>query len=141
MTWCLRGNSRRIALTFWLCLSFSLFSFFPLIAGAQETQHVVSLDQLHVDSKQATDLRQANESAIRRLLSSEIGQKALETSDLDYRRVDGAIAQLSDEDVAKLAERSRQAQRDFAAGRIADRDLLWIIVIILAVIVIALVLR
>jgi len=26
-----------------------------------------------------------------------------------------------------LAERSRQAQSDFAAGRISDRDLLWII--------------
>jgi hypothetical protein len=48
---------------------------------------------------------------------------------------------LNDEDLAKLAERSRQAQRDFAAGRISDRDLLWIIVIALAIIVLAIALR
>jgi hypothetical protein len=48
---------------------------------------------------------------------------------------------LNDEDLAKLAERSRKAQNDFAAGRISDRDLLWIIVIALAIIVLALALR
>ena len=47
----------------------------------------------------------------------------------------------NNEDLAKLAERSRQAQRDFAAGRISDRDLLWIIVIALAIIVLAIALR
>jgi hypothetical protein len=48
---------------------------------------------------------------------------------------------LSDEDLSKLAERSRQAEADFAAGRISDRDLLWIIVIALAIIVLAVALR
>jgi UPF0716 family protein affecting phage T7 exclusion len=55
--------------------------------------------------------------------------------------VDKAVGQLSDEDLAKLAERSRQAQADFAAGRISDRDLLWIILIALAIVVLALALR
>src|SRR6266699_2251709 len=52
-----------------------------------------------------------------------------------------SLGQLNDEDLAKLAERSRQAQNDFAAGRISDRDLLWIIVIALAIIVLAIALR
>ena len=46
-----------------------------------------------------------------------------------------------DEDVAKLAEKSRQAQKDFAAGHLSDRDLLWIILIIVAVLIIALAVR
>src|SRR5258708_66637 len=49
--------------------------------------------------------------------------------------------QLSDEDLAKLAQRSRQAQSDFAAGRISDRDLLWIILIAIGIIFLAVALR
>ncbi len=78
---------------------------------------------------------------VRTLLSSDQGQKALKSAKLDYQKVDKAVGQLSDEDLAKLAERSRQAQADFAAGRISDRDLLWIIVIALAIIVLAVALR
>src|SRR5229473_397135 len=49
--------------------------------------------------------------------------------------------QSNDEDLAKLAERSRRAQSDFAAGRISDRDLLWIILIAIGIIVLVVALR
>ncbi len=110
-------------------------------AGAQDQQHVVSLSDLSKDAARPAQTRQANEEAVRTLLSSDQGQKALKSAKLDYQKINQAIGQLSDEDVAKLAERSRQAQADFAAGRISDRDLLWIIVIALGIIVLALVLR
>jgi len=51
--------------------------------------------------------------------------------------VDSAVAQLSDEDVARLAARSRQVEHDFAAGSLSDRDLL--VIVIIAVLVIALI--
>ncbi|PYT69624.1 MAG: hypothetical protein DMG39_18105 [Acidobacteria bacterium] len=110
-------------------------------ARAQDQQHVVSLSDLSKDAARPAQTRQANEEAVRTLLSSDQGQKALKSAKLDYQKINQAIGQLSDEDVAKLAERSRQAQADFAAGRISDRDLLWIIVIALGIIVLALVLR
>jgi hypothetical protein len=110
-------------------------------ARAQDQQHVVSLGELSKDAARPAQTRQANEEAVRTLLSSEQGQKALKSAKLDYLKVDKAVGQLSDEDLAKLAERSRQAQADFAAGRISDRDLLWIIVIALGIIVLALALR
>ena len=109
--------------------------------GAQDKQHVVSLSDLKQDAARPAQTRQANEEAVRTLLSSDQAQKALKSADLDYQKVDKAVGQLSDEDLAKLAERSRRAQRDFAAGRISDRDLLWIIVIALGIIVLAVVLR
>jgi len=65
----------------------------------------------------------------------------LKSVNLDYQKVDKAVGQLSDEDLAKLAARSRQAQSDFAAGRISDRDLLWIIVIAIGIIVLVVALR
>jgi hypothetical protein len=110
-------------------------------ALAQDQQHVVSLSDLSKDAARPAQTRQANEEAVRTLLSSDQGQKALKSAGLDYQKVDKAVGQLSDEDLAKLAERSRQAQADFAAGRISDRDLLWIIVIALGIIVLALALR
>ena len=108
---------------------------------AQDKQHVVSLGDLSKDAARPTQTRQANEEAVRTLLSSDQGQKALKSAKLDYQKVDKAIGQLNDGDLAKLAERSRQAQADFAAGRISDRDLLWIILIAIAVVVLALALR
>ena len=118
-----------------------LFSSAAIPAGAQEKQHVVSLGDLTKDTAQPAQTRQANEGAVRTLLSSDTAQKAMKSAGLDYQKVDKAVGQLSDEDLAKLAERSRKAQSDFAAGRISDRDLIWIIVIALGIIILALVLR
>jgi hypothetical protein len=118
-----------------------LLGFAGVPARAQDQQHVVSLSELNKDAARPAETRQSNEEAVRTLLSSEQAKKALKSADLDYQKVDKAVGQLSDEDLAKLAERSRQAQSDFAAGRISDRDLLWIILIAIVIIVLALALR
>jgi hypothetical protein len=118
-----------------------LFGLAAVPARAQDKQHVVSLNDLNKDAARPAQTRLCNEEAVRTLLSSDQAQKALKSANLDYQKIDKAVGQLSDEELAKLAERSRQAQRDFAAGRISDRDLLWIIVIALAIIVLAIALR
>src|SRR5713226_5352517 len=79
-------------------------------ARGQDKPHVVSLADLNKDSAQAAQTRQANEEAVRTLFSSEQGQKAMKSAHLDYEKVDKAVGQLSDEDLAKLAARSSQAQ-------------------------------
>ena len=128
-----------------LCVSMlaiaALFVSAGIPARAQDKQHVVSLSDLNQDAARPAQTRQSNEEAVRTLLSSDPGQKALKSVNLDYQKVDKAVGQLSDEDLAKLAERSRQAQSDFAAGRISDRDLLWIIVIAIGIIVLVVALR
>ena len=110
-------------------------------AGAQDKQHVVSLSDLNKDAARPAQTRQSNEEAVRTLLSSDQAQKAMKSANLDYQKVDKAVSQLNDEDLARLAQRSRQAQSDFAAGRISDRDMLWIILIALAIIILAIALR
>jgi hypothetical protein len=106
-------------------------------AQAQDHQHVVSLGELTKDSAGASETRNANEAAVRHLLSSEEGQRALQSAKIDYAKVDKAVGQLSDEDVAKLADRSRSVEKDFAAGSLSDRDLL--VIVIIAVLIIALI--
>jgi hypothetical protein len=104
---------------------------------AQDQQHVVPLSALGKDAAAPAVRRQANEAAVRHLFTSEAGRKALKSANIDYAQVDKAVGQLSDEDVAKLGGRSRQVEKDFAAGSLSDRDLL--VIVIIAVLIIALI--
>jgi hypothetical protein len=115
----------------------------PSRAQAQE-QHVVSSQELSTDAARPAQTRGANEAALRQLFSSEQAQQALKSADIDYRKVDKAISQVSDEDLAKLAARSRQVQDNFAAGRaggLSDRDLLVILIIAVLLILLIAILR
>jgi uncharacterized protein (UPF0147 family) len=128
----LTGLTRALAVTLMMAL---IGTSGPI--QAQDKQHVVSLSELSKDSSVPAETRQANEAAVRQLFTSEPGQKALKSANIDYAKVDQAVGQLNDEDVAKLAGRSRQVEKDFAAGRLSDRDLL--IIVIIAVLLIALI--
>jgi hypothetical protein len=108
----------------------------PGSAQVQEKQHVVALEELNQQAAQPAENRQAAENAIRHLLTSDEGQKALKSANVDYQRVDRAIGQLSDEEVAKLADRSRQAESDFAAGFISAKTLAYLILAIVIIVVI-----
>jgi len=111
-------------------------------AQAQEKQqHVVTSDELNQQVARPAETRQANEEAVRHLLSSDAGQNALKSANVDYERVDKAIGQLSDEEVAKLANRSRRAESDFAAGAISAKTLAYIIIAVVVIVVIVVIAR
>jgi hypothetical protein len=105
--------------------------------GHEKQQHVVTPDELTKQTAQPAQTRQANEDAIRHLLSSDAGQKALKSANVDYQRVDKAIGRLSDGELEKLADRSRQADSDFAAGFISAKTLAYIILATVVIVVIA----
>lgn len=109
----------------------------PARLQAQDTQgHVVSAEELSRDAAKPVAIRQGNEEAVRHLLSSDAGQQAMKSAHVDYQKIDKAIGQLNDEELAKLADRSRQAESDFAAGFISPKHLAEIILIIVVVVVI-----
>ena len=106
-------------------------------AQAQDKQqHVVERDELDKQTARPAETREANEDAVRHLLSSHVGRQALQSAHVDYQRVDKAIGQLSDEDLAKLADRSRRAENDFAAGLISAKTLAYIILATVVIVVI-----
>jgi hypothetical protein len=117
----------------------------PCFAGtvallSAQDKHVVAVQDLSRDVARPAETRQANETTLRQLFTSEQAQQALKSANIDYSKVDKAVGQLGDEDLAKLAARSRQVQDNFAAGRagsLSDRDLL--IILIIAILIIALV--
>lgn len=129
----------RIKLCSWMLGAAVCAGFGVAPANAQTPQmqnHVVTSDELSKQTAQPAETREANESAIRHLLSSDEGQKALKSANVDYQRVDKAIGQLNDEELAKLADRSKRAESDFAAGLISAKTLAYIILALVVIIVI-----
>lgn len=126
----------------WAPLMLFLFCSCTLASAAQnqskasERQHVVPLQELNDDAARPGSTRQADEASLRHLLSTDAGQQALKSANVDYKQVDKAIGQLADEDLAKLAQRSRQAESDFAAGFLSPKHLAELILVLVVVIVI-----
>src|SRR6266478_2369623 len=119
----------------------SLASTGTVPVSAQENDHVVSSVQLRKDLQRSSEIRQANEAAVRELFRSEKGRETLKSAGIDYQRVDRAVSQVSDEDLARMAERSREVQKDFAAGRFSDRDLIVIMLVAVGLILVIVAVR
>ena len=124
-----------------ILLAVSLASAGLVPARAQEKDHAVSPRQLRKDVQKAAETRQANEAAVREMFASEKGREALKSAGVDYQKVDQAIGQVSDEELARMAERSREVQKDFAAGRFSDRDLIIIMLVVVGLILVIVAVR
>ena len=103
--------------------------------------HVVSPTELTQAAAASSASRQQNQETLSRFLSSEQARASFEKVGMDPARVAGAVAQLNDEELAKLAARADQVQADFAAGTLSNRDLLWVVVAIAALILIIVAVR
>lgn len=108
----------------------------PQSLMAQAAGQLVTPQELQKATVDASHQRQQNQETLDRLFSSPEAQKALETSHMNPEQVKKAVAGLSDQEMAQLAQRATRAQKDFAAGSIGNRDLLIILVCIAALILI-----
>jgi hypothetical protein len=103
--------------------------------------HIVTQGDMQAAILAAAQAREKNREKVVSFLSTPKSVKALETARVDIKLVKSAVSSLSDEELAKLAARADKAESDFAAGRISDRDLLWILVGIAALILIIVAVR
>lgn len=124
------------------CLFMAMLSFLlaaPPNLLAQD--HVVSPAQIQKDLAASSTARQQNQREIERFLSSKEARDAMQSAHINYVQVTNAVSTLSSAELANLAARSTQAQKDFAAGTINNHDLLLIIVGIAALILIIVAVR
>lgn len=103
---------------------------------AQAPDHLVPPSALQQAAVNASRARQQNVETLQRFFSSAEAQKALESARMNPQEVSKAVSGLSDRELAQLAQRANNAQSDFAAGTLSDRDLLIILVAIAALILI-----
>jgi hypothetical protein len=115
------------------------FLLLPLVGVSTDLTaqtHVVSATELHTEAVAAGRTRQQDLETMDRLFSLPKAEKALQTAGIDPTSLKKAVSVLSDQELARLAARSGQAQADFAAGRMSDRDLLLILIGLAALILI-----
>jgi hypothetical protein len=110
-------------------------------AGLVARGHVVSPAELQKEVVAASEARQRDLETVQQFLSTPTAEKAMKSAQLDPRQIKTAVSTLSDQELAQLAARADKAQADFAAGRISDRDLILIILAILALVLIIVAVR
>lgn len=98
--------------------------------------HVVPLTELHERSVAATEKHQKDIEDLDHFFSSEPVAKALHTGRLDGEHVRRAAALLDNDELARLAERARQAQSDFAAGSLTNQQLTYIVIALATAVII-----
>lgn len=119
-------------------LAFIIFLAFVMVVprDAFAQNHVISPSQLQRDAASASAVRQQNISEVEHFLATPGARQALASQHIDYKQVSNAVPQLSNQELARLAKMSQDAQQKFAAGTISNRDLLWILVAVAVIILI-----
>jgi len=118
-----------------------LITMLALPASLLAQTHVVSQAEIHKELINNTQTRQKNLEKAKQLFSLDVVRKSGEPAQLDPARIDAALSKLSDAELAQLASRADKLQGDFAAGRISDRDLLLILLGIVALVLIIVAVR
>ncbi|HEV2992325.1 MAG TPA: PA2779 family protein [Candidatus Angelobacter sp.] len=130
----LRQHARSV-----IAVVLAVLFFIPADLKAQN--HVVSPAELQKKVLDASQTRQHNLEAVRQFLSSPTAEKALKSAKVDTQQVKTAVSTLSDQELAQLAARADKAQADFAAGRLSDRDLILILLAVVALVLIIVAVR
>jgi hypothetical protein len=111
----------------------------PPSAMAQD--HVVPPAEIQKDVAAISSNREKNQAQLEKFISTPEAQKALKSAHVDLAQVNNAISSLNDDELAQLSARSEKAQKDFVGGRITDRDLILILLGIVALILIIVAVR
>jgi len=134
----MRFDLRQSARAVIACVLVTIFSVPPSLLAQT---HVVTPSDLQKELISATQQRELNVEKVRQFLSSETAQKALRTAHMNPEQVKTGVASLSDAEIAQLASRAEKAQADFVAGTLSNRDLLFIILAIAALVLIIVAVR
>ena len=113
----------------------------PQSLFAQAAAHVVTPAEMHKAAVDASRARQQNLDTVREFVSSEKARRALESARMSPQQIKDAVASLSDAELAQLASKVQKTQADFAAGTISNRDLIFILLGIAALILIIVAVR
>jgi hypothetical protein len=130
----LRKNMRSV-------IAVVLVAFFLVPADLVAQSHVVTPADLQKEVVAASQARQRNLEAVQQFLSTPAAEKSMKSAQVDSKQVRTAVSTLNDQELARLAARADKAQADFAAGRIEERDLILIILAIVALVLIIVAVR
>jgi len=117
-----------------LSLTLVFLLLIPQVVAAQS--QAVSPSELQKAMSEAARNRQKNRDDVQAFFSSEPVRLALKTGKVHYQRVQKAVATLSPDELARLASRTNQLQRDFAAGALTNQELTYIVIALAAAVIV-----
>ncbi len=121
------------------CLNFAFLTLVCAVAQAAAQHHVVSVKDLRQEVVSAQTARRSHLNRVRAFFSCEAAQKALQKAHIDPALVEKVVPQLSDEELARLASRTDNVQRDFRAGALTNQQLTYIIIAIATALIVTLI--
>ena len=128
----MRSSAKCFLCTFALALT----GFLVAASGALAQDHVVSAADLQKDRVDATQTREVNQAKVEKFFKSDPARKVLKSAGIQEKKVVEAVAQLSDEELARLAERTDKIQRDFAAGALTNQEITYILIALVTAVII-----
>jgi UPF0716 family protein affecting phage T7 exclusion len=117
-----------------LSLTLVFLLLIPQVVAAQS--QAVSPSELQKAMSEAARNRQKNRDDVQAFFCSEPVRHALKTGKVDYQRVQKAVMTLSPDELARLASRTNQLQRDFAAGALTNQELTYIVIALAAAVIV-----
>lgn len=105
-------------------LSVGLIAPQPLFAQADP----VTAAELRDAVRRAAGERQKNLEQVRSFFADPKVRSALQEGRIDAGRLEKAVAALDSAELAKLAARTQQIQKDFAAGALTNQELTYIVI-------------
>ena len=121
--------------------AYFLLALFTVPSGLMAQTHVISPQALQSEAAAATQSRESHLQTMNQFLSSPTAEKAMQSAHVDAVKVKNAVSTLSDEELAQMAARAEKAKTDFAAGDLGQRDLVLIILGMVALILIIVAVR
>ncbi|HZT32954.1 MAG TPA: hypothetical protein VFA33_23910 [Bryobacteraceae bacterium] len=120
----------------WLSILISFAVWHCTLAGSATAQeHVVPLQELHKGLQSAAEERGKNVADIERVFSYPAAVQALKKFDLNADQVHTAVATLSDAELARFADRARDAEKDVQGGLIVGLLALIGLIVVIVVVV------
>jgi biopolymer transport protein ExbB/TolQ len=108
---------------------FSILVFLTIPFEALRAEdHLVCRSDLQQAVLAASSNRQNNIAKVQKFLAAEPVQKALASTGLKSSKIEKAIPQLSDEELARLARQTDKIQNDLAAGALTNEQLTYVII-------------
>lgn len=124
-----------------IAVAVALIALFAVPQGMLADEHVVAPSELQQQTINAAKARQERIQDVRRFFSSERARKALQSARIDSDKVQNAIAQLSDAELAQLAAKTNAAQKDFAAGSLSNQEITYIIIALATAVVVIILIK
>jgi len=118
-------------------LALVLLMLAPHCFAATEAQdHVVGPAELQQALQAKMQKRQLDSAKLERFFSQPPIQEAMKAGGIDYAKVQQAIPQLTDDELASISKRAEQIQRDFEAGFLGIGSLTLLLLLLIALIII-----